>query len=84
VIFLLDTNAISALMREDPRMAAWLSSVQTEDGIVSCSIARGEILLGLERLPQGQRRAVLEAKAQSVFAALPCEPVPPAAGDSLR
>jgi predicted nucleic acid-binding protein len=82
VIFLLDTNAVSALMREDPRMASWLSSVQPDDRVVSCTIVRGEILFGLARLAQGRRRTELEAKAQQLFAALPCEPIPPAAGDS--
>ena len=81
MVFLLDTNAISGLMREDARMASWLSSVQPDDRVVTCSIARGEILFGLGRLPQGEREAALEAKAQTVFAALPGEPVPPAAGD---
>ena len=41
----------------------------------------GEILFGLARLAQGRRRAELEAKAQRLFMALPCEPVPPNAGD---
>jgi predicted nucleic acid-binding protein len=81
VIFLLDTNAISALMREDARMASWLSSVRPDDRLVTCTIARGEILFGLGRLAQGRRRAELEAKAQRLFAALPCEPVPPVAAD---
>ena len=49
--------------------------------MVICTITRGEILFGLGRLAQGRRRAELEAKAQKLFAVLPCEPVPPAAGD---
>ena len=81
MIFLLDTNCISALMREDAGMASWLSSVSTDDRVVMCTIARGEILFGLGRLAPGRRRAGLEAKAQGLFAALQCEPVPAAAGD---
>ena len=81
MIFLLDTSAVSALMREDPRMASWLSSVQPDDRLVTCGIVRGEILFGLGRLPQGQRRSALEAKARRVLAAMPCEPIPPDAGD---
>ncbi len=81
MIYLLDTNVISALMREDPHMGAWLSSVSANDRIVICTIARGEILFGLGRLAQGRRRADLEAKAQKLFAVLPCEPVAAAAGD---
>jgi len=62
-------------------MASWLTAVPPRHRVVTCSIVRGEILFGLGRLPQGQRRAGLEAKAETVFAAVPCEPVPPAAGD---
>jgi predicted nucleic acid-binding protein len=81
VIYLLDTNAISALMRAESRMATWLSSVRADDRVVICTIARGEILFGLGRLAQGRRRAELEAKAQNLFAALVCEAIPSAAGD---
>jgi toxin FitB len=81
VIFLLDTNAISALMREDPRISAWLASLNPDDRVITCSIARGEILFGLARLPEGQRRTLLQSKAESVFSSLPCEAVPPDAGD---
>ena len=81
MIYLLDTNAISALMRADARTESWLSSVRVDDRVVMCTIARGEILFGLARLAPGRRRAELEAKAQNLFAALPCEPIPPGAGD---
>ena len=62
-------------------MAAWLASLGRDDQLVTCSIARGEILFGIERLAAGRRRTELAAKAASVFCALPCEPVPAAAGD---
>ena len=62
-------------------MASWLHSVEPDIRIVTCSIARGEILFGLRRLAEGRRRSGLEEKAQKLFASLPCEPVPPAAGD---
>ena len=81
MIYLLDTNAISALMRADLRMASWLSSIGPDDRVVICTITRGEILFGLERLAPGRRRSELEGKALSLFAVLPCEPIPSAAGD---
>jgi tRNA(fMet)-specific endonuclease VapC len=81
VIYLLDTNAISALMRAEPRMASWLSSIGADDRVAICTITRGGILLGPERLAPGRRRAELEEKAENLFAALPCEPIPPSAGD---
>jgi predicted nucleic acid-binding protein len=64
VIWLLDTNAISALMRADQRMALWLSSIPATDQVVACPISRGEIRFGIERLPPGRRRTDLEAKAR--------------------
>jgi predicted nucleic acid-binding protein len=81
VIYLLDTNAISAVMRADSRMATWLSSIGVDDRVVICTITRGEILFGLERLAPGRRRTELEGKAGKLFAILPCEPIPAAAGD---
>jgi Predicted nucleic acid-binding protein, contains PIN domain len=62
-------------------MASWLSSIGVDDRVVTCTIARGEILFGLERLAPGRRRTELEGKAAKLFAVLPCEPIPPAAAD---
>jgi predicted nucleic acid-binding protein len=81
VIYLLDTNAISTLMRGDARMASWLSSIGVADRVVICTIVRGEILFGLERLAPGRRRTELEGKAGKLFAVLPCEVIPPAAAE---
>ena len=81
MIYLLDTNAISALMWTDLRMVSWLSSIGVDDRVVICTISRGEILFGLQRLAPGRRRTELEGKALGLFAVLPCEPIPPAAGD---
>jgi predicted nucleic acid-binding protein len=81
VIHLLDTNAFSDLMREHSSVRARVASLSAEDQIVICSIVRGEILHGIQRLMAGKRRRDLEAKAAKLFAAIPCEPVPEAAGD---
>ena len=69
------------MMREDPRVAVWFDSKLSDDRVMTCTIVRGEILFGLGRLSEGRRRAELEAKAQEIFAALCCEPVPAAAAD---
>jgi len=53
VIYLLDTNAISALMRADTALASWLSSLGADERVVTCAIVRGEILFGIERLAPG-------------------------------
>ena len=62
-------------------MAAWLATVSPSDRVVTCTVARGEILFGLARLAPGRRRTELEEKASKVLAAIPCEAVPVAAGD---
>jgi predicted nucleic acid-binding protein len=81
VIFLLDTSAISALMREDLTFSRWLASIRPDDDIVTCAIVRGEILFGLARLAEGRRRSDLEGKAAAILAALRCEPVAPPSAD---
>lgn len=79
--FLLDTNGFSDLMRADPQVEARLAALPASDRVVICTIVRGEILFGIQRLPSGRRRRDLETKAASLFAVIPCEPVPEAAGD---
>jgi len=77
----LDTNAFSDLMREHPKVDVHLASASPAERVLICSIVRGEIRYGIERLPQGRRRQELAAKATKLFAMLPCQPVPEAAGD---
>jgi predicted nucleic acid-binding protein len=79
--YLLDTNAISLMMREDAAVARWLANIKADDHLVVCTITRGEILFGLGRFPQGKRRSELEMKAQKLFAVFPCEPIPRNAAD---
>jgi len=42
--YLLGTNAISASMREDLRIASWLSLIGVDDRMLICTIPRGEIV----------------------------------------
>lgn len=79
--YLLDTNAISDLMRAAPRIETWMARLDPADRVVTCTIVRGEILFGIARLPQGKRRAELEKTGHLFLKALPCEPVPQGAGD---
>lgn len=79
--FLLDTNAFSDLMREHPKIDVRLAILPSMHQIVICTVVRGEIRYGIERLPQGKRRQELEAKANKLFSILPCEPVTEIAAD---
>ena len=78
-VYLLDTNTVSAVMADHPKVKAKLSSQPGQ--VLTCAIVRGEIRYGLERLPVGKRRASLETKARTVFMALPIEPITIAAAD---
>ena len=51
------------------------------DCLFTCTIVRGEILFGIQRLPVGRRRQVLEQQAINLFEGLPCLAIPKEAAD---
>jgi predicted nucleic acid-binding protein len=59
VTVLLDTNVVSALMQRDPGALDRLRG-ERPGAVVLCSPVAAEIRFGLERLPQGRRRTLLE------------------------
>ena len=81
MIFLLDTNAFSDLMRKHLKLEGHLSSLAPTDRVVICPIVRGEIRYGIEQLAQSRRRQALEDQAAPLFSIIPCEPIPETAGD---
>jgi tRNA(fMet)-specific endonuclease VapC len=81
MIFLLDTNAFSDLMRKHAKVEARLTSLPSTDRLVICPIVRGEIRYGIEQLTQSSRRQNLENQAAPLFTIIPCEPIPETAGD---
>lgn len=79
--YLLDTNAISDLMRADPRIEGWIAGLNQSDRVITCTIVRGEVLFGIARLPTGKRRAELEKNGLQFLNAFRCEPIPEHAAD---
>ena len=79
--YLLDTTAFSDLMREQPQTQTRLAALAPDETLSICTVVRGEILHGLGRLPEGQRRDDLAAKASRLFAAIPCLPVAESVAD---
>ena len=79
--YILDTTAFSALMRRDDQMYTHMSSLTGVDRVAICTITRGEVLYGLERLPEGKRRRDLQAEATALFDRLICLPVTEGVGD---
>lgn len=68
-MFVLDTNVVSELMRPAPDAAvvAWVSA-QPLPILYTTNVSQAEILYGLRLLPEGRRRARLEAAAEQMFA----------------
>jgi tRNA(fMet)-specific endonuclease VapC len=81
VIFLLDTTVMSDLMREHSKVTAHLLELKIDDRVFLCSVVRGEIRYGIERLSPGQRRTDIENKATRLMAVLPSQPISDAIAD---
>jgi predicted nucleic acid-binding protein len=79
--YLLDTNAVSDLMRRSARIENWIDSLDASDRVVTCSIVRGEILFGIARLPSGKRRSELESAGRRILDTFHREAVPERAAD---
>jgi len=69
-MIVIDTNVASELMRPTPdtRVVAWM---RAQDGseLYTTSITVAEIGYGVERLPEGARKALLKATAAQAFSA---------------
>ena len=78
MIYLLDTTAFSLLCVV---MKGFVLSLSPTDLVAICTITRGEVLYGLERLPRGKRKSNLEVGANKLFSQLACLSIPEAAGD---
>lgn len=80
--YLLETSTCSLLMAHSLRVVAHFDSLSDDDDYVfTCTIVRGEILFGIERLPTGRRRQSLGNQAANLFLGLPCLAVPEEAAD---
>jgi toxin FitB len=66
--FLLDTNVLSELMRQNPNssVTAWLDS-QIIHQLNTSAVSQAEILAGIAVMPAGNRRDVLAQGASQLF-----------------
>jgi tRNA(fMet)-specific endonuclease VapC len=81
MLFLLDTNAFSDLMRQDGATSSRLNGQPPGAEVITCAIVRGEILHGIQGLAPGRRRAEFERQAAAYFPIVPPRAVPAVAGD---
>ncbi len=71
--YLLDTNALSDLIRDHPKIR---TSLNIHRGPKSTSVINvGEIRYGLERLPAGKKKSDLERRARAVLKVMGIEGV---------
>ena len=66
--FLLDTNVLSELMREQPhqKVLAWFAN-QTVNHLLTSAVTHAEILTGIALLPAGKRRQAMALAASQIF-----------------
>jgi hypothetical protein len=66
--FLIDTNVLSELMRENPaaQVLAWFAS-QNANLMQTSAITHAEILAGIALLPAGKRREAMALAASQIF-----------------
>lgn len=62
-------------------MEVHVASLSRHDRVLICTIVRGEILYGLERMPRGRHQRESERKARDLFKTMECEPISEAAAD---
>ena len=68
--YLLDTNAVSALMKGTPAVVERLAATAPADVAIPQPVL-AEIAFGIERLPRSKRRTSLQARFDLVSAELP-------------
>ena len=75
MLYILDTNAFSDLMRRHPKVEVRFTGLAPSDRVADCTIVRGQILHGLEQLAPGAKRTSLETQAKALWAVIPCESI---------
>jgi tRNA(fMet)-specific endonuclease VapC len=70
VIYVLDTNAVSALMKGSPAVVERLANTEPADVAVPQPVL-AEIAFGIERLPRSKRRTTLQARFDLICSELP-------------
>jgi tRNA(fMet)-specific endonuclease VapC len=79
--YLLDSNIISYLVNENQRVGEHLKQLPESDRVIICTIVRGEVLFGVERMSPGRRKEEITEKLSKLLAGFRCEPLPETAAD---
>jgi len=68
--YMIDTTTFSAMMKRDPIVYAKVGSLDPADSLIICPNVRGEILFGVQKLPEGKRKTELASKAWTLLGAI--------------
>ena len=84
-MFILDTNVVSELMREQPQaeVMAWMDR-QLTDNLYVTAVTEAEIRTGIAILPDGERQHGLAAAAERAFGVMFAERILPFGSDAAR
>ena len=84
-MFILDTNVVSELMREQPQaeVMAWMDR-QLTDNLYVTAVTEAEIRTGIAILPDGERQRGLAAAAERAFGVRFAERILPFGSDAAR
>ncbi len=80
--YLLDTSICSFLMHGNSKVNGHLDSLTDSDFHFICTIVKGEILFGIQRLPSGKRKQDLKQRADELFAEVQCDTIPEPVADT--
>ena len=76
--YLLDTNMVSLVAGENRAVQSHVHNLGAHESAITCVIVAGEILFGIQRLPEGRRKQVLSRKMLGVLGEFECVGVPEA------
>lgn len=79
MLFHLDTNALSDLMRQEAKILARLAAVSSSNQVRASVVVYAEVLFGIDRLAPGKRQNDLRERARAIFSIVGCEPIRPSA-----
>ncbi len=84
-MFILDTNVVSELMRDNPwpEVLAWVDQ-QPLNSLFVTAVTEAEIRTGIALLPSGERRRGLAAAAERTLGVMFAQRILPFGGDAAR
>ena len=74
--YLLDTNAISDVVRQHPAVERRLRAAMASGTVVTSVVAVGELLHGIDRLAPGVKQDTLRKGVGQILSAVPIEGIP--------